>query len=87
MSSGFEKFLGRSFNEIHDARQFRSESLAREEEREMIPFREERNVALAPYSPPPSGLFCRSLGEIPNGQKRQKRPLLFVHLYKFKKSV
>ncbi len=37
--------------------------LAREEEREMIPFCEDQGIALAPYSPLASGRLCRPLGK------------------------
>lgn len=37
--------------------------IAREEEREMVPFCEDQNIALTPYSPLASGRLCRPLGE------------------------
>lgn len=37
--------------------------LAREEEREMVPFCKDQNIALTPYSPLASGRLCRPQGE------------------------
>lgn len=37
--------------------------IAREEEREMIPFCEDQGIALTPYSPLASGRLCRPAGE------------------------
>ena len=38
--------------------------IAREEEREMVPFCQDQNIALTPYSPLASGRLCRKQGEM-----------------------